>query len=141
MLKLLIKIGNPLNKLILRTPVLHRLLSGTVMLMTLTGRRSGRRITTPVNYVRDGDTLTVVTYKSRRWWRNFEGGAPVTVLLRRRKLEGTAAPVIAGVEATAETLEEFYNCISPIRISPERVALLAPARVVIRVSLSADFAD
>ena len=51
------------------------------MLITFTGRTSGRRFTTPVRYVRDGDVVRCFTSSSNQWWRNLRGGAPVTLRL------------------------------------------------------------
>lgn len=72
---------------LLRSP-LHGLLSRSVMLLTFTGRRSGRRYTTPVEYIREGETLYLYSSRERVWWRNLRGGAPVTVRLRGRERRG-----------------------------------------------------
>jgi deazaflavin-dependent oxidoreductase (nitroreductase family) len=58
------------------------------MLITYKGCKSGRAYTTPVNYVRDGETLLVVSPRERIWWKNLRGGAPVTVRLAGRDLRG-----------------------------------------------------
>ena len=79
------EIYNPVVAFLLRSP-LHGLLSGSIMLITYTGRKSGRRYTTPVSYVRTGGALLVVSPKERVWWRNLRpergAGAPVTVRVR-----------------------------------------------------------
>jgi len=74
---------NPLVVTLLRSP-LHRVLGGGLMLVTVTGRRSGRRYTIPVGYQRDGDVLHVLVSKARRkqWWRNFREPAALEVELR-----------------------------------------------------------
>jgi len=38
------------------------------VLLTYTGRKSGKAYTTPVNYLRDGDTLLVVSSCEHAWW-------------------------------------------------------------------------
>jgi deazaflavin-dependent oxidoreductase (nitroreductase family) len=58
------------------------------MLITFSGRKSGKTYTTPVNYVWDDHTLLVVSPKDRLWWRNLRGGAPVTVRVRAWTLRG-----------------------------------------------------
>src|SRR5919201_997478 len=78
---------NPFVSAILRSP-LHGLLSTQLMLLTYTGRKSGKRYTIPVGYARDGETLVV--FSSRSWRRNLRGGAPVEVLLQGRRYTGTA---------------------------------------------------
>jgi len=78
---------NPLVVRLLRSP-LHRVLGGGLMLITVTGRRSGRVYTIPVGYQRDGEVLHVLVSKARRkqWWRNFRSAAPLQVELRGERL-------------------------------------------------------
>ena len=86
------KVGNPGIKALLRSP-LHRVASGRLALITVTGRRSGREYTFPVDYRRDGQTVTIgVGWPGRKvWWRNLRGeGAPVRLRLRGRDLTGHA---------------------------------------------------
>jgi len=80
---------NDVTTAILRSP-LHGLMSGSTMLITVTGRKSGRTITTPVNYVWSGKRLLVTSLVKRTWWRNLLGGAPISVLLRGKAIRGTA---------------------------------------------------
>lgn len=84
---------NPLMRALLKSPA-HGLVSGRLMLLTVTGRRSHRTFTFPVGYHQEGDHLHVnLDWPQRkRWWRNLRGGAPVTVVLRgvRRTGTGTA---------------------------------------------------
>lgn len=83
---------NPLVRPLLRSR-LHPLLSRSVLLLTYTGRRSGRRFTIPVQYTTDGDVLVVAAGAPERkvWWRNLTGeGAEVRVRLRGRDLGGRA---------------------------------------------------
>jgi deazaflavin-dependent oxidoreductase (nitroreductase family) len=91
-MNLFVAIGNPLMKLILRSP-LHGLASHNTMLITVTGRKSGKVYTTPVNYVRDGDILLVTSLRGRVWWKNLRGGAPVSVRLQGHDLKGIAEAV------------------------------------------------
>lgn len=84
-------VANRLIPLLLRTPHLHRLLSAELMLVTFTGRTSRRRFTTPVTYTPTADG--VLFFSTNRWWRNLRGGAPVTLRLKGRVVEGTATPV------------------------------------------------
>ena len=91
---------NAFVKLLLRSP-LHGLL-GNVMLITVTGRRSGRAITTPVNFVREGDDVLVTSDRRRTWWRNLRGGAPVTVRLKGSDRSGRAEVAADDRAAVAE---------------------------------------
>ena len=90
---------NPFVAALLRSP-LHGLLSSQLILLTYTGRKTGKRYTIPVGYARDGAALVV--FSSRPWRRNLHGGAPVEVLLQGRRYSGTAAPIEDPEEVTAE---------------------------------------
>lgn len=94
------KLYNPIVIHLLRSP-LHGLMSKSTMLITYTGRRSGRTYTTPVNYVRDGDTLLTVASHEHNWWKNLRGVAPVTVRVRGRDLQGVGE-AFEGEDAVAE---------------------------------------
>jgi hypothetical protein len=75
---------NPRLVALLRSPRGGRLLGGHLTVVSYTGRRSGRRISTPVGYRRsaDGVTIPVGMAQSKRWWRNFTGeGAPLSLHL------------------------------------------------------------
>ena len=56
-------------------------MSRALLLLRYRGRKSGRTITTPVGYVRDGDRVVMVTSPSYKWWPNMVGGADVELRL------------------------------------------------------------
>ena len=56
---------------VLRSP-LHRVMSGKYLLLSFTGRKSGRRYTTPLAYLAKGDDLLMTT--DSPWWRNLRRG-------------------------------------------------------------------
>ena len=75
---------------ILSSP-LHRLLSGKRLVLAFTGRRSGIRYATPVNYLQRGHEVLITTDSG--WWHNLEGGAPVELRLRGQRTPATAEAV------------------------------------------------
>jgi hypothetical protein len=88
---------------LLRSP-LHGLLSGAVDLIRYEGRHSGRTITTPTQYARLGDEVVIMVGHPERktWWRNFETGRDLEVLVRRtwlplrgRVVRGAEEPAVA----------------------------------------------
>ena len=83
--------ANPLIKALLRSP-LHAPLSGSLALITVTGRKSGATYTFPVAYERSGDEVVIeVGWPERkRWWRNLRTAAPVELRLRGKKRTGSA---------------------------------------------------
>lgn len=87
----LFKIINPTIGLLLRSPA-HFLMSGSLLLITFTGVRTGRSYSTPLRYLRDGETIRCFTSKDTRWWRNLRKGARVWLTL-----QGVGAPYQASI--------------------------------------------
>ncbi len=83
-------LANRVPAAILCSP-LHRLLSGKRLVLTFTGRRSGTRYATPVNYLQRGRELVITT--DSRWAHNLDGGAPVQLQLRGRQVQASAEVV------------------------------------------------
>ena len=90
---------NPLVVRMLRSP-LHHVIGGGLMLITVTGRRTGRRYTIPVGYQRDGEVLHVLVSKAPRkqWWRNFRAPAALEVELRGERFDAVGRVVEPGSE-------------------------------------------
>ena len=101
------RLVNPLMERLLRSR-LHPLVSDSLLLITFTGRRSGREYTTPVGYEQLDGTLYVTSQTDRTWWRNLRGGAPVTVHLRGERREGRAE-VIEDDRAVAEYVRGYLD--------------------------------
>lgn len=72
---------------LLRSP-LHGLLSNNLLLISFSGRKSGKRYEIPVAYVQDGPSLLIASRAG--WWKNLSGGRPVELLLRGRRVAGVA---------------------------------------------------
>ncbi|MEJ2600245.1 MAG: nitroreductase/quinone reductase family protein [Anaerolineales bacterium] len=92
---------NSAMKFVLRSPV-HAMISKTVLLITFTGRKSGKTYTTPVSYSQSGDQVTIFTHAD--WWKNLRSGAPVTLHIQGRELQGLAEPVAEDKQAVATGL-------------------------------------
>ena len=88
--KVAYKVVNPIMKALLRSP-LHRLLSNSLMVLSFHGRKSGKHYHLPVGYLQKSNRLYVFSHTP--WWKNFRGGAPVTVRLRGKNIRGTATVI------------------------------------------------
>jgi deazaflavin-dependent oxidoreductase (nitroreductase family) len=88
-------------KFVLRSPV-HGMVSKTILLITFTGRKSGKTYTTPVSYSQLDDQIYIFTHAN--WWKNLCGGAPVTLCIRGREFQGLAEPVAEDKQAVAAGL-------------------------------------
>jgi hypothetical protein len=103
--KSILRAVNPLMKAVLRSP-LHRLLSGKLMLLTMTGRKSGRTYTLPVwrHQSADGDLLISA---GGNWRHNLRGGTDVRVRLAGRDHAGRAVLEVD----SAQTVELFKEML------------------------------
>jgi deazaflavin-dependent oxidoreductase (nitroreductase family) len=107
---------NPVIGALLRSP-LHPLLSPGLLLLTVSGRRSGRRYTIPVGYQRDGDDLVVMVSEARRkqWWRNYYEPGPVSVRLRGADRAGRAELVPPGSDEFREIADRTLRRVPYMR--------------------------
>lgn len=103
---------NPMMIWLLKSPF-HFFISKSTMLVTVMGRKSGKSISTPTNYVRDGNTLWVISWRERKWWRNLRGGANVRVLLAGKGVEG-CGEVIEEEKSVAQSLFEYYKKVPQV---------------------------
>ncbi len=75
------------------------------MLITFTGRKSGRRFTTPVRFIRDDETVRCFTSAENQWWRNLRGGADVVL-----RIDGRDAPYYAtAVENNPDEVKKWLR--------------------------------
>lgn len=128
MQKWLNKIANPLAMWLLRSP-LHFLMSNKVMLITVIGRKTGKRYTTPVQYGQQANTLFVITTASYQWWKNLQGGAQVKLILQGQEVDG-----FAEVAVDAATIADYFRMIYP-SMTEAQIDQLSPNRVAVRIAL------
>jgi hypothetical protein len=80
--------GNDFVTFFLHTP-LH-VFMGDTMLITVTGRKTGRKYSTPVGFYRENGCLWVMTNRDRTWWRNVRKGAEISLLLKGKTVNAFA---------------------------------------------------
>lgn len=135
---------NKAMKFLLRSPV-HGIISKTVLLISFTGRKSGKSYTTPADYSQYGDKVYIFSHA--KWWKNLRGGAPVTLRIRGQDLQGMAEPVAEDKQAVAAGLMEhlrkvpsdarYYGVTFDELGDPraEQVEIAAKTVVMIRIQL------
>ena len=84
-----------------------------MLLITVTGRKSGKPITTPTAYFREGDTLWIISQRSSKWWRNLRGSANAMVVLGGKRIPGRGS-VIEDEHAVAQRLFDNF------KVDPQR---------------------
>ncbi|HJP51481.1 MAG: nitroreductase/quinone reductase family protein [Pseudomonadales bacterium] len=101
-------IVNPIVTLLLRSP-LHSLMSGSLMLITFTGRRSKRKITTPLRYVVVGEVIRCYTSSETMWWRNLKGGAEVELHVAGKSAAYRAEAIYNDPRRIRSALEHYLD--------------------------------
>lgn len=139
---------NPVVAAVLRSPF-HWLLSPGLLLLSYTGRVSGRRVTIPVGYQRSGDRVTILVSEAsaKRWWRNFREPADVSLRIRGRNRRGRAELVPPDAPAFRESAERTLRRVPGMRrvfkvdfdrrrgLTPEQLRRLAHEIAVVVIHL------
>ncbi len=130
---------------LLRSP-LHGLISKNFMLVTVTGKKTGKAYTTPVNYSREGNMLTIVSQRNRTWWRNLRGGRPLTIHLQGQDLSASGIVIEDDAGVTSDLtaylkknppLAKYFQVTLDATGQPQcnDVARAAKNRVVVHIQL------
>ena len=98
---------NKVMKLVLRMPLLHRIVSDNVMLLTFTGRKSGKIYTIPVSYTQQGHAVMMFT--NHIWGKNLVNSAPVMLHMRGHQLKAIAELNTDDVEQIIPILYEHLR--------------------------------
>ena len=101
------RIGNLFIKTIVNSP-LHPLLGDRVAVITLEGRKTGRRISTPINISRQGKTWTVVSLRSRTWWRNLRDGRHASLRVAGHEVS-ICGEIVTEPSAVAAGLGDYFS--------------------------------
>jgi len=99
--------GNDFMSWVLRSPF-HGMLSNGMMLITVTGRKTGKKYTMPVGYYEESGYLWVITSRDRTWWKNLREGANVDLLLKRKPVKAYAEPDL-DEESVKERMYEYLR--------------------------------
>ena len=136
--------ANSMMKWALTTPGLQGMVGQGVALLTFTGRKTGKTYTIPVSYQRDGDIVSVITKRQRKWWHNFETALEVELRLAGRNYTGKAEAQPSNDEALefmAGYLEKrpidakAYG-LKKDEVTREKIARILPHIVVIRIDIA-----
>jgi deazaflavin-dependent oxidoreductase (nitroreductase family) len=127
-------------------------------LMTVTGAKTGRRYTTPVQYLWHDGEFVVLSQRMRKWWRNIETRRDVEMRIGGVTMHGHARIAsdeearsvladclraeprvarfygltpVAGGEIEAEALDRLLEQVAVIVVTPQPIDVeLEPADVV-----------
>ena len=144
---------SPMNRLVvsLLRSRLHGVASQGLMVVSWSGRSSGRRFSIPVGYQRDGDVVMVLLSKpaEKNWWKNFRSPWPAELLIQGRSrtamghwIDPGSAEFLAPIEATLQRLpwmgSQFggFKFDPRIGLSDEQKRLVCEKAGVIRFELT-----
>ncbi|MGY1779918.1 nitroreductase/quinone reductase family protein [Geodermatophilus sp. SYSU D01036] len=124
------RVVNPVVRALSRGPG-HRLLGRHLVVLSYTGRRTGRRHELPVMAAPDGDDLVVLVggAAGKTWWRNLEAG-PRDVTVRRdgRDLPCLARLLPPGAPGRDDAAAAYRAAFARVRVAPDDpFVLLRPA--------------
>ena len=138
------KWANSMMKWALTTPGLQGMVGQGVALLGFTGRRTGKHYTIPISYHREGDVVTVITKRQRKWWHNFETPLDVELRLAGRDYSGTAEARPSDDEALEfmtsylekRPIDAKAYGLTKDEITREKIARILPHIVVIRIEIA-----
>jgi deazaflavin-dependent oxidoreductase (nitroreductase family) len=104
------KVTNPILRLILRSRV-HAMLSGQLILITYTGKKTGVKHTLPVQYAKSDNELLVIAgyHQHKRWWRNLRRQSTVSICYRGESTEASAMAYEGDVSAIVPRLPAYLK--------------------------------
>lgn len=102
---------NPVMRGLLRSP-LHGITSHNIGIVHFSGRKSGRKLSTPLSYTREGNIVRLLSNHNTRWWLNFRGdGIKVEMEIARKRYPGTAKLLEGDSEALREGVRRFIRAL------------------------------
>jgi len=102
---------NPVMRCLLRSP-LNGITSHNIGIVHFTGRKSGRKLNTPLSYTREGNLVRLLSNQSTRWWLNFRGEeVRVEMEIARQRYPGTAVLLEGDSEALRDGVRRFIRAL------------------------------
>ena len=94
-------------KAIINSP-LHPLLGPSFAVITVTGRKTRRVLSTPVNVSYADNCYTVTSMRNRTWWRNLHGDAPAQLRVGGKTFQ-VRGEIIEEPGAVREELQRYFQ--------------------------------
>lgn len=136
--------ANSLMRWACTAPGIQKMVGQGVALITFEGRRTAKQYTIPVSYHREGNTVTIITKRQRRWWHNFETPLDVELRLAGKTYAGKAHIATDDAE-NLEFMNEYLQKrpidakaygLDKDHVTKEKIARIIPHIVVIRIEIA-----
>jgi deazaflavin-dependent oxidoreductase (nitroreductase family) len=104
------RVTNPFVRFILCSR-LHSMLSGRLIVITYTGKKTGMNYTLPVQYAKSDDELIVVAgyHQHKKWWRNLRQQSTIMVCYRGKWFEASATAFEGDIAAIAPLFPAYLR--------------------------------
>lgn len=123
--------GNRIMAALINSP-LHGLMGDSMAVITMTGRKTSKPISTPITATRDANGWTVTSLRTRTWWRNLRGNAPAQLRVGG-KTYTVRGQVIEGEDEVTTALlhlfEQHPNTAKYFKVQPASDGAVARADV------------
>lgn len=97
---------NRMVALMLRTPLVQRVVGKTFALLSVTGAKTGQRYTTPVQYLTHDGEVVVLSQRTRTWWKNVRSRPEVEM-----RIEGVRTAGLARIASDEEAHSVLAECL------------------------------
>ena len=101
---------------------MHSLISNEIMIIGFKGAKSGKKYSTPVNYLEIDGNYYVMSDRSRVWWKNIKTNPEIEMYIKRKRINGMGV-----VYDTREEVEKSLALI--IKHKPQMAKYLKVAIV------------
>ena len=138
---------NPVMRGLLRSP-LHGVTSHNIGIVHFKGRKSGRELSTPLSYTREGNVVRLLSNQTTRWWVNFRGdNIKAEMEIARQRLPGTARLLEGDSEALRDGVRRFIRALprdakvyglkldANGEVSEESLAAIASELILVEITL------
>ncbi|MDZ4766796.1 MAG: nitroreductase family deazaflavin-dependent oxidoreductase [Chloroflexota bacterium] len=99
------KLMNPIIRFLVRNNIGP--MSNALMVITHTGRKSGKAYSIPIGYVRDGDTILAVTLGGRsQWYQNVQQHPEAMLTIKGKPIRARAV-LVNDVDEVARVLDIY----------------------------------
>jgi deazaflavin-dependent oxidoreductase (nitroreductase family) len=104
------RVTNPFVRFVLNSP-LHSMLSGRLILITYTGKKSGKKHSLPVQYAESHDELIVIAgyHQHKKWWRNLLQQQTINICYRGKWYEASAKAFDGDIDAITPLLPDYLR--------------------------------
>ena len=102
------RVLNPIMIILLKSQI-HTVVSKQIMILTFTGRKSGKSYSTPVSYYQENGVVYCFTHAG--WWKNLNGGSEVRLFIRGEERKGNAIPISENREEKIIGLSKLLTAV------------------------------